>query len=164
MAAKLSVFLTWMNRSHMADVLRIEEDSFEFAWSEEDFIRCLRQRNCIGMVAEHATRAVGFMVYELHRDRLHLLNLAVDPAVRLRGVGEAMLDKLVGKLSPERRKRLIVQVREKNLDAQLFFKACGWRAICVARDFYDDRFPPEDAFVFQFHVRQLRAACPVEAT
>ena len=34
-------------------------NSFEFPWSEEDFIRCLRQRNCIGMVAEHDEQVVG---------------------------------------------------------------------------------------------------------
>ena len=37
----------------MPEVLKIEHESFEFNWTEEDFLACLRQRNCIGMVAEH---------------------------------------------------------------------------------------------------------------
>ena len=50
---QLSVHIRWMIRRDMSDVLEIENNSFEFPWFEEDFIRCLRQRNCIGMVAEY---------------------------------------------------------------------------------------------------------------
>ena len=64
-----------MIRRDMPEVLDIEHASFEFPWSEEDFIRCLRQRNCIGMVAEHGERVVGFMIYELHKTKLHILEL-----------------------------------------------------------------------------------------
>ena len=52
------VHIRWMIRRDMPEVLSIENESFEFPWSEEDFIRCLRQRNCIGMVAEHHDRVV----------------------------------------------------------------------------------------------------------
>jgi len=47
---RLGVHIRWMIRRDMPEVLDIESGSFEFPWSEEDFIRCLRQRNCIGMV------------------------------------------------------------------------------------------------------------------
>jgi len=50
---EVCVHIRWMIRRDMPEVLEIEDRSFEFSWSEEDFIRCLRQRNCIGMVAEH---------------------------------------------------------------------------------------------------------------
>src|SRR4051812_2604533 len=51
--AQLRVHIRWMIRRDMAEVLEIERSAFEFPWFEEEFIRCLRQRNCIGMVAEH---------------------------------------------------------------------------------------------------------------
>ena len=57
--AQLRVHIRWMIRRDMAEVLEIERGAFEFPWFEEEFIRCLRQRNCIGMVAEHAERGVG---------------------------------------------------------------------------------------------------------
>ncbi len=82
------VHIRWMIRRDMTEVLGIEHDGFEFPWSEEDFLRCLRQRNCIGMVAEHDDRVVGFMIYELHRTRLHVLNFAVAKQYRRRGVGQ----------------------------------------------------------------------------
>ncbi|MEM1305855.1 MAG: ribosomal-protein-alanine N-acetyltransferase RimI, partial [Planctomycetota bacterium] len=55
-APKLRVHIRWMIRRDMQEVLGIEQESFEFPWLEEDFIRCLRQRNCIGMVAEQGER------------------------------------------------------------------------------------------------------------
>src|SRR5690606_38154460 len=132
----------------MPAVLAIEEQSFEFAWTEDDFIRCLRQRNCIGMVAEQDDQVVGFMIYELHKNRLHVLNFAVAEHVRRQGVGRAMVSKLLSKLSHERRNRIMLEVRETNLDAQLFFKQIGFRAVSVLRDFYDDT--DEDAYVMQY--------------
>jgi [ribosomal protein S18]-alanine N-acetyltransferase len=145
------VHIRWMIRRDMSEVLGIEEESFEFSWSEDDFIRCLRQRNCIGMVAEHNERVVGFMIYELHRNRLHVLNFAVHPDYRRRGIGAQMMNKLVAKLSPQRRTRIQLEVRETNLAAQLFFKNLGFRAISLLRDFYEDS--PEDAYLMQFRFK-----------
>jgi ribosomal protein S18 acetylase RimI-like enzyme len=64
---EVRVHIRWMIRRDFPEVLAIETESFRFPWLEEDFIRCLRQRNCIGMVAEHDERVVGFMVYELDK-------------------------------------------------------------------------------------------------
>src|SRR5687768_6635477 len=55
------VHIRWMIRRDMPEVLSIETQCFEFPWTEEDFLRCLRQRNCIGMVAEQGEKVVGFM-------------------------------------------------------------------------------------------------------
>lgn len=156
---KLCVHIRWMIRRDMPEVLDIENRSFEFPWSEEDFIRCLRQRNCIGMVAEFDERVVGFMIYELHKNRLHILNFAVRPEFRRRGVGTAMINKLVGKLSLQRRNRILLEVRETNLEAQLFFRENGFRAISVLRDFYEDT--TEDAYLMQYRYRPAAAEVDV---
>ena len=68
-----------MIRRDMPEVMRTERASFEYSWTEDDFLRCLRQRNCIGMVAERGDSIIGFMIYELHKTRLHVLNFAVHP-------------------------------------------------------------------------------------
>ena len=145
------VHIRWMIRRDMQEVLQIEQQSFEFPWSEEDFIRCLRQRNCIGMVAEYEERVVGFMIYELHKSRLHILNFAVSADCRRHNIGDQMIEKLVGKLSSQRRNSIMLEVRETNLDAQLFFRKVGFRAISVLRDFYDDT--TEDAYLMQYRFR-----------
>ncbi len=148
---EVRVHIRWMIRRDMPEVLDIESQSFEFPWLEEDFIRCLRQRNCIGMVAEHDDRVVGFMIYELHKTRIHVLNFAVAVDYHRRGVGSQMVAKLIAKLSTQRRNRIILEVRETNLAAQLFFRENGFRAVSVLRSYYEDT--PEDAYLMQYRYR-----------
>lgn len=145
------VHVRWMIRADMPATLSIENLSFEYSWTEEEFIRCLRQRNGIGLVAEENDSVVGYVIYELHKNRLHVLNLAVHPDHRKRGVGRAMVDNLKGKLSHDRRNRILLEVRETNLDAQLFWKQMGFRAINVLRDHYVDT--KEDAYLMQFRCK-----------
>lgn len=154
----LRLHIRWMIRRDMPEVLATESESFEFPWNEEDFVRCLRQRNCIGMVADHDDRVVGFMIYELHKTRLHVLNFAVSAQHRRHGVGRQMMAKLTGKLSQQRRNRILLEVRETNLAAQLFFRAEGYRAVSVLRGYYEDT--PEDAYVMQYRygARDVAAA------
>jgi [ribosomal protein S18]-alanine N-acetyltransferase len=155
----VKVHIRWMIRRDMPASLAIEADSFEFPWCENDFLRCLRQRNCIGMVAEQNERIVGFMIYELHKTRLHILNFAVSSRYRRSGVGTQMVTKLIGKLSTQRRNRILLEIRETNLAAQLFFRSCGFRAVSVLRDFYEDT--PEDAYLMQYRFRAEDSAALV---
>jgi len=147
-AGRAGIHVRWMIRRDMPEVLAIEHEAFEFAWSDEDFTRCLRQRNCIGMVAEYAGSVVAFMIYELHRSRLHVLNFAVLRSHRRLGIGTEMLGKLVAKLAPQRRDRILLEVRETNLPAQLFFRSLGFRATSVLKDFYQDT--AEDAYLMEY--------------
>ncbi|QDU91370.1 ribosomal-protein-alanine N-acetyltransferase [Pirellulimonas nuda] len=156
---RLRVHIRWMIRRDMEEVLQIERGSFEFPWFEEDFVRCLRQRNCIGMVAECGEKIVGFMIYELHKTRLHILNFAVGREARRKGVGDQMVRKLIGKLSSQRRTRISLEVRETNLDAQLFFRSTGFMATSVLREFYDDS--PEDAYLMQYECAAEQEAAHV---
>ena len=144
------VHIRWMIRRDMPEVLQTEQESFEYSWTEEDFLRCLRQRNCIGMVAEQGEKVVGFMIYELHKAKPHILNFAVSPSYRRVGVGGQMVAKLISKLSSHRRTRITLEVRETNLPAQLFFRSQGFRAIKVLRSFYEDS--GEDAFLMQYRL------------
>lgn len=144
----LSAHIRWMIRRDMTEVVDIETQSFEFPWLEDDFIRCLRQRNCIGMVSEYAEQVVGFMIYELHRNRLHILNFAVHPEFRRLMVGTQMVKKLIAKLSLQRRNRIMLEIRETNVGAQQFFQNLGFRAISLLREFYEDT--PEDAYLMQY--------------
>jgi ribosomal-protein-alanine N-acetyltransferase len=145
---QVRVHIRWMIRRDMPEVLQTEQESFEFAWTEEDFLRCLRQRNCIGMVAERNEKVVGFMIYELHKAKLHILNFAVHPSCRRVGIGAQMVSKLISKLSSHRRTRITLEVRETNLPAQLFFRQQGFRAVRVLRSYYEDS--GEDAFLMQY--------------
>ncbi len=154
-APRLPVHVRWLILRDMPEVLAIEREGFEFPWFEEEFIRCLRQRNCVGMVAadhcaDRGERVVGFMIYELHKTWLSVLNFAVAAGVRRRGVGGQLAAKLIGKLGPQRRTRITLEVRETNLAAQLFWRSQGFQATDVLRDFYDDS--DEDAYAMEYRV------------
>jgi ribosomal-protein-alanine N-acetyltransferase len=142
------VQIRWMIRRDMAEVLDIEQQCFDCAWTEEDFLCCLRQRNCIGMVAEYQERIVGFMIYELLKSQLHVLNFAVGPWSRRHGVGGQMVEKLVHKLTQQRRNEIRLEVRDSNLSAQLFFRSQGFVATNVLRGYYEDT--AEDAYVMRY--------------
>jgi ribosomal-protein-alanine N-acetyltransferase len=144
--------IRWMIRRDLLEALEIEQGSFECPWQESDFISVLRQRNAIGMVAEHDDRIVGFMLYELHKNIIHVLNFAVCPHVRRQGVGAAMVERLAGKLSSDRRTRITLEIRETNVAAQLFFGSQGFWATGILRDFYEDT--TEDAYAFRREYRE----------
>jgi ribosomal-protein-alanine N-acetyltransferase len=145
---KILVHIRWMIRRDMLEVLDIESNSFEFPWRDEDFIRCLRQRNCIGTVAEYNNRVVGFMVYELNKTKIHILNFAVDHRFRRLGVGTQLMAKQIEKLATKSRERITLEVRETNLSGQLFFRKMGFRAVNILRGYYEDT--PEDAYLMQY--------------
>lgn len=145
-----SVTCRWMVRRDMPEVLAIEQQSFEFAWSEEDILSCLRQQNCIGMIAEQNDKIVGFMIYELLKSQLHLLNFAVLETSRRQGVGSTMISKLIRKLEQQKRTEIRTEVRESSIAAQLLFKALGFRATKVLRDYYEDS--SEDAYLMRYLV------------
>ena len=142
------VHIRWMIRRDMPEVMRTERASFEFAWTEDDFLRCLRQRNCIGMVAEQNDVVVGFMIYELHRTRLNVLNFAVHPTVRRQGIGGMLVAKLVYKLISHHRQKITLAVRERNLGAQMFFRSHAFQATKLLRNYYEDS--GEDAYQMEF--------------
>ncbi len=141
----------WMNRSHLDSVEEIERECFAQPWSRDDFYRCLRQRHCIGMVAERDGVVVAFMIYELHEESIQLLDFAVHPIFARCGIGRDMVEKLKWKLSYQRRNRIHVAVRESNLDAQLFFRSQGFRVVEILNDYWDDC--DEQAYLFRYKVQ-----------
>ena len=145
-----SVHIRWMIRRDMQEVLHTEQESFHVPWTEDDFLHCLRQRNCIGMVAESGDHVIGHVIYELHRNRLHILNLAIHPGHRRHHVGTQIMTKLIGKLSSHRRARITLELRESNLIAQLFLKALGFVATKVVKNYYEDT--GEDAYFMEYRL------------
>lgn len=155
---RLDVSIRWLIRRDMPQVLSIEEQSFGCPWSEENFATALRQRNCIGIVAtptEEFNTVLGFMLYELHKARLHVLNFAVHQSYRRVGIGTAMIDKLKSKLSPGRRWIARMEVGDWNTPAHLLLKSCEFRATRVLPGFYQPTrdnglASAQDAYEFEF--------------
>ena len=147
---EIPVNVRWMVRRDFAQVLAIEETCFEFPWTEEEFRQCLQERNCLGMVAEHEGRVVGFIVYETPKNRIFVTNIAVAPEFQRHGIARQMIQKLVSKMIHQQRHKVAISIRETNLPALLCFRALGFRAVTVLKNFYEDQ--NEDTYVLQYRL------------
>ena len=138
----------WMTRADMAQVEAIEEECFQWdAWTPQDFTEQLRIRNVIGMVCERDECVAGYVIYALFKDRIEVWNFAVHPDFQRRGVGTALLNKLKGKTRPDRRSRLIFDVREENVGGHLFLRAGGFKCEGSVK-FYEDACGQVPAYRF----------------
>ena len=156
----MTYHVRWMIRRDLHEVLAIESACFDFPWNEEAFIKVLRERNVIGMVVDSLGKygkpkglILGYMIYELNKRRLDIMNFAVHPDWQGQGMGRAMVEHLQHKLSRQRRNRLTVEVRESNLDGQLFFKAMGFQCVQVLRDYYETC--EDDCYVMRYNIRHV---------
>lgn len=139
------MLIRWMIGNDTQQVIDIDKASFPDAWSREDLRHRLRQRNCIGMVAEiYGSDIVGYMVYLLQPHGIELIRFAVDPEFRRSGVGRAMIEKLKGKLAAQGRRYIKTVVSERSPSAHYFLKEMGFYAVKVIRDWSDK----EDGYEF----------------
>lgn len=96
------------------------------------------------LVAKLDGQAVGFLVTRpTGPGETEILNLAVAPAWRRRGVARALLDGVLRKASGE----IFLEVRESNTAARQLYRAVGFQEIGVRRDYYDE--PSEAAIVMR---------------
>ena len=117
----------WLIRRDMDRVLELDRKCFRDYWSEEDHLKLLRNRNCIGTVFGERIlgddEVKGFMHYELAKDHLHVERFCVDPDYRRMGLGRSAMDRLKNKMDYMKRHFITVDVCETNTDAHLFLKS-----------------------------------------
>lgn len=155
----MEVTSEWLVRSHMPQVLAIESASFEYPWCKDDFVSVLRQRNCIGYIVREDKKVVAFTLYELHKGKLDILNLAVHPDHRRQGYGRQLVERLIDKLSQQQRHTLRTTCWERNLPAQLFFRALGFRVTEIDRSGYPEAGrPDDDSYVMEYRLRERSVA------
>ena len=150
---KITPLMQWMIKRDMPQVLAIEDYTCAFPWSNKDFTKTLHERTCIGIIGEHDGKVVGFMVYDLSVRKISVLKLSVHRDFRRRGVGTAMVKRLIGRLNIERRTRIILPVRETNLASQLFLRKLGFASVSILKDYYNE-FTTEDAYLFQYRISE----------
>jgi ribosomal-protein-alanine N-acetyltransferase len=98
------------------------------------------------LVAIDGDRLVGFLVARtLAADEREILNLAVAPDFRRKGVARALLDSALQGF----RGGVFLEVRESNEIAQEFYKSLGFKELSRRTGYYDS--PPETAIVMKFH-------------
>ena len=120
------------NRSALAS-LGLAERTFGKDSPQFQSVRNFMQEKRAGYVATIRNCVVGFVVYDNRgTDVAQVLALAVHRPDRRQGIGGQLLERVV-RLP---RKEIVVSVDERNLDAQLFLRAQGFRAVAIERNHY----------------------------
>ena len=145
------ISVRWIVKGDIERVSEIDRECFPKPWTGEDFSECLRQKQNIGKVAELDGKIVGFVLYELCRKKIYLLNMGVKSSRRRIGVGRRLIDHLKQKLEkPEYWLSIETHVSEENLSAHVFLRSMGFKAVSVERGFFSDEDGLCDGYMFVF--------------
>jgi [ribosomal protein S18]-alanine N-acetyltransferase len=151
----------------LPEVVAIERRAFTSAWSLAMFVLELSKPSGIclaAVVAEAATPAAGettpiaaagdepagrgrqlagYLICSRYDTVWHLMNVAVDPSRRRRGIATALISRLLERVEPDA--QLTLEVRRSNAGAITLYESFGFRSAGVRRRYYQDN--GEDAIV-----------------
>lgn len=123
-----------MTAHDVCDVLAIDRRSFTPAWNVRQLRRCLAHPDIVGTVATVNDKIVGYQIHELHPNSVEITRLAVDAEHRRQSIGTSLIATAKGELPPASDVVGTI-VLEANVDAQLFLKKCGFRAVRAIRGY-----------------------------
>ena len=109
--------------------------------------------NTLGKVAQTFDGDLaGFVIYELRNKDLHILYGGVAEEAKRHLVGSQIVDDLIRQARMDNRNRILAEVWERNLAAQLFLRSQGFRAVSIHRTVSDD--PSETSYVMEYSMRE----------
>lgn len=101
---------------------------------------------------------VGYCVYQVVADEMHLLNVAVSAEHRRLGLGRFLVERALGAAVRRGVETIFLEVRRSNREAQGLYGRFGFATVAVRRDYYED--PREDALVLAVRVGEGRLGGP----
>ena len=134
-----------MTESDVSAAAALEAACFSEPWSEKSFLDALHNENTLYLAAEEDGRFIGMCGLWQSLDEADVMNVAVDPALRGRGVAAALMEELM-RLGRERGiTAFSLEVRSSNQPAIGLYQKCGFVTEGVRRNFYAK--PTEDALI-----------------
>jgi [ribosomal protein S18]-alanine N-acetyltransferase len=130
------------------EIDRIERESYPTPWSRSMFAGELAKSSSITLGAfetEVGNRLLGYLVVSRYVDAWHIMNVAVDPGHRRRGIATRLLDALFATTAADLRRGYTLEVRVSNTTAIALYERLGFQATGVRRGYYTDN--REDALV-----------------
>lgn len=132
----------------VAEVVRIERESFSDPWSAADFVSLMSMPHAIFLVAVDASGTVaGYVMAMVVADESEILNIAVDPARRGGAIGGMLLDAALTAGESQGVVSTFLEVRESNEPAIRLYRSRGFEEISRRKKYY--RSPAEDALVLR---------------
>jgi ribosomal-protein-alanine N-acetyltransferase len=147
---KGEITIDFMRKEDIDQVLAIERASFSMPWSGNLFMSEFRSplvsTLLVSLSSTEPKRIVtGYIVFWLIADEMHILNLAVAPGHRQRGIAKMLVLAGVKYIYAKGARRAFLEVRASNSIAQKLYSSLGFTGSSVRRNYYDS--PVEDAVV-----------------
>ena len=127
-------------------VMVIENEVYEYPWTEGIFRDCLRAGYCCWVMRDGG-RVIAYAVMSVAAGESHLLNVCVNPAYRRRGIGRALVDHLLALAVRHRAEVVFLEVRPSNRAALRMYRDVGFTEVGVRGGYYPAPGGREDALV-----------------
>ena len=137
-----------LRRLALGDLLAIEEierRSYPTPWSRSMFASELAKASSICLGAYDGDQLIGYVVNSRYVDAWHVMNVAVDPDHRGRGVATMLLERLFDLTADDARRGYTLEVRVSNEKAISLYERLGFRSRGLRRGYYTDN--REDALI-----------------
>ena len=136
-----------MNEGHVKAVAELEKICFSDPWSENSVASELRNKLALWLVAEEEGQVAGYIGSQTCGDESDMMNVAVHPDFRRRGIAEALVDGLTEELKKVESRCLTLEVRASNVPAIALYEKLGFSEIGRRKNYY--RNPREDALIMR---------------
>ena len=134
-----------MNESHVAQVAALEKQCFSDPWSENSVASELENPLSLWLIAEEDGAVCGYVGSQTVLDETDMMNIAVHPDCRRKGIAAALITELVSRLKARGSRVLRLEVRESNFSAITLYEALGFTQLGLRKNYY--RNPKENALI-----------------
>jgi len=136
-----------MNSFHVAQIAQLEEICFSDPWSERSIASELDNQLAFWLVAVEEGSVAGYIGSQTVMDETDMMNVAVHPDFRRKGIAEALVNSLVEQLRKMGSHCLTLEVRVSNAPAIALYEKLGFTEIGRRKNYY--RNPREDALILR---------------
>jgi ribosomal-protein-alanine N-acetyltransferase len=129
--------------SDLPQVIAIERRAFPTPWSLAMFVLELAKPSGVCLAALEDGKLAGYLICSRYDQVWHLMNIAVDPPMRRRGIARAMLEGMIERAGPQ--EQYTLEVRTSNAGAISLYERFGFKAAGTRPRYYRDT--GEDALI-----------------
>lgn len=136
-----------MTADHVLQVAQLEKLCFQDPWSEKSIASELSNKLALWLVAVKEETLVGYIGSQTVMDESDMMNVAVHPEFRRRGIAEALVNALCAALKEQGSVSLTLEVRASNEPAKALYEKLGFEQVGKRPNYY--RNPKEDAYILR---------------
>ena len=136
-----------MDESHVGAIAALEKLCFNDPWSEKSISTELNSKLSCWLVALEGETLVGYVGSQSVLGESDMMNIAVHPEHRRKGIAEALIASLVEELSARGNHSLMLEVRPSNTPAITLYEKLGFTQVGRRPNYY--RNPKEDALILR---------------